>query len=72
MREEEIKMIYPVPNTLKCHKLTAYLLERFTSENPSLKPSDTFAQRVYLSIYKIWELSGEKEAERYVREAKMV
>ena len=64
-------MIYPVPITLKCHRLTAYLLDRFTAENPSLKLSDTFSQRVYLSIYKIWEHSGEKEAERYVREARM-
>ncbi len=65
-------MIYPVPNTLRCHRLTAILIERFSRENPSIKLSDTFAQRLYLSIYKIWELSGEKEAERYVREARMV
>lgn len=64
-------MIYPVPNTIRCHHLTALLLDRFSEENPYASVSDTSAQRLYLSIYKIWEMKGEKEAERYVREARM-
>lgn len=69
--KEKKTMIYAVPKTLKCHHLTSLLLERLREENPSITPSDTFSQRLYLSIYKIWELKGEKEAERYVREARM-
>ena len=64
-------MIYAVPKTLKCHRLTSIFIERFAEENPGIRPSDTFSQRVYLSIYKVWEQFGEKEAERYVREARL-
>ena len=65
-------MIYSVPSTLKCHQLTGTLISRFKSENPSLTFSDTFAQRMYLCIYKLWETSGETEAKRYVREARLM
>ena len=65
-------MIYSVPSALKCHQLTGTLISRFKSDNPSLIGSDTFAQRMYLSIYKLWEASGEAEAKRYVREARLM
>ena len=64
-------MIYAVPSTLRCHRLTALLLSRSQSENPSLTFSDTFSQRVYRTIYEIWEQNGEQAAEKYAREARM-
>lgn len=71
MPKGAVAMIYPVPNPIRCHHLTSLLLDRFREENPSLSLSDTFSQRLYLSIYRIWEMNGEEEAKRYVREARM-
>ncbi|MBO4909582.1 MAG: hypothetical protein J5476_09935 [Lachnospiraceae bacterium] len=65
-------MIYPVPNSLRCHRLTAKLLDRFAEENPSCAFSPASSQRLYMSIYKIWERQGEAAAEKFVREARLV
>ncbi|MBO4910128.1 MAG: hypothetical protein J5476_12700 [Lachnospiraceae bacterium] len=64
-------MIFAVPNTLRVHRLTARLIERFSKENPSCTFTPTASQRLYMSIYKIWEKYGEAEAEKYVREARI-
>ena len=64
-------MIFAVPNTLRCHRLTARLIDRFSTENSSYSFTPVTSQRLYMSIYKIWEKYGEAEAEKYVREARM-
>lgn len=61
-----------MPNICKCRLLHSKLIARFMSENPSLEISDTVSNWIYQSIYSIYENYGEAEAERYVREARMI
>ncbi len=55
----------------KCKILHQKLISRFQSETSSFVPSDTVSRWLFQTICNIYEVSGEEEAERYVREAKL-
>ena len=61
-----------MPNNAKCNNLYTKLVTRFQSEKPSLIISDTLSRWLYQSVYSIYENYGEAEAERYVREARLL
>ena len=61
-----------MPNVQKCQMMYKRLVMRFMYENPSLVITDRVSGWIYQSICSIYENYGEAEAERYVREAKML
>ena len=56
----------------KCQMLHSRLVSRFRAEHPSMVISDRISGWIYQAICDIYEKDGEEEAERYVREAKML
>ncbi|MCR5104328.1 MAG: hypothetical protein K6B68_07725 [Eubacterium sp.] len=59
-------------NISRCHQLHARLVSRFQVEKPSIIISDKISKWLYQAIYSIYENYGEEEAERYVREARLL
>lgn len=61
-----------MPNISKCHEFHTRLISRFQAEKPSIIISDTISKWLYQAVYSIYENYGEAEAERYVREARLL